>query len=839
MSTDTRLPAPADIEVLEGEFVDDDTATSTSAADPGPARRSIATFLSETARREWAYARQGGRVLRSERSAWFNSSLLSDEHVRADWLNTRYAEWQEEQKQAVEKFTAKVDELEKLAGERAAEGTGEDSTPKDHAAAQKAAETLRAEAATWREYVRGLEQQPYTGHREPTAAELAAHRRRMSNRRRWRAIACGVATGAAIVQFGSPVLLLGLSGGLLALSWAKGRISGWRSGPPEVQALDYPAPPSAARPAGPGPAAATAPGTATGPVFTKPAAPTAPTDAGFTATWTPAAEYAAPAGPEGGLDCEETALLTEAMLAAGAISDGVVRLAAPVSITRMSGGWMAHVVLPKGEGVTAETVLPKLGQIAGEMGLDRARFFLDPVHASAGGNAKTVAVAAFTTDPFTEARLSPLPEMDTVDVWADGIPVAYDAYGALVNLILKDTSLTIGGASRSGKGAAIRSIAAGGLLDLRVNLRVIDGKAPGQDRWRNLAASFVDETGSRGAKRAKVLLEALVDDMGRRAEILQRYGMEQIDDPKLISELGGLELVIVDEVAALTGDKKHGNAIKNALAALSARGLAFGIILVLATQVISKGADGVLPRLVTGNISWKWAMRVTDVTESNMALAPGAARAGWDASSLDPAIRGMGILLSDRYRRVRGLWLDGADMTRMIDKLLRLRHAAGRLRGQWADPIEAAMRRLGVGTPLPNYGQSPQPAEPDDPFGEDGDDLEVDVEDDEDGVYCSDDDEDDDQGVEFTPDGIPILLLRAYNEIQKAGGRMHTGPLAELLGYEPRELGLAVNGYLRDVGVERPGGGQLRVPGVERPGLGYYAETLKTAINRYQEQHRA
>ncbi|MQS17879.1 hypothetical protein F7Q99_38260 [Streptomyces kaniharaensis] len=402
------------------------------------------------------------------------------------------------------------------------------------------------------------------------------------------------------------------------------------------------------------------------------------------------------------LFCAETDRLTMAMLSAGAISEGRVRLAAPDALTRLANGWMAKVVLPKGDGANVETVLPKLGKIAGEMDSDRDRFFMEAIHASAGGNAKTIAVAMFDTDPFLNGVPSPLVGATTVDVWNRGIPVAVDAFGQIVYLVLRNTSLSLGGASRSGKGAALRGIIGGALLDMRVNVRLIDGKAPGQDRWRNLAATFIDEEGNRGAERALHLLEAEVREMSRRAAILKKYGVEDINDPKLIDELGGLELVVMDEVLPFTENKKFGNQIKQGLAALSARGLAFGIILILATQVITKGENGVIPRLVSGNISWKWAMRTTDTTESNMALAPGAASSGWDASKLDPDIKGMGILFAEAgYKRLRSLWIDGDDMLKLIANVTTARARAGRLRGQWDDPIEAALHAKKCGTPAP------------------------------------------------------------------------------------------------------------------------------------------
>ncbi|WP_406016814.1 hypothetical protein OG520_45030 (plasmid) [Streptomyces sp. NBC_00984] len=124
------------------------------------------------------------------------------------------------------------------------------------------------------------------------------------------------------------------------------------------------------------------------------------------------------------------------------------------------------------------------------------------------------------------------------------------------------------------------------------------------------------------------------------------------------------------------------------------------------------------------------------------ALSQGAAKAGWDASTLDPAIRGMGILLADRYRRIRSLWLDGTDLLKVIDT--RTRTGAERLRGQWTDPFEAAMRSLGCATPPPGRAVPPQPADPDEGLGEDPDDeFDPDTEDWEDDTDLPDGNEDD------------------------------------------------------------------------------------------------
>ncbi|MCX5216181.1 hypothetical protein OG689_44405 [Kitasatospora sp. NBC_00240] len=179
----------------------------------------------------------------------------------------------------------------------------------------------------------------------------------------------------------------------------------------------------------------------------------------------------------------------------------------------------------------------------------------------------------------------------------------------------------------------------------------------------------------------------------------------------------------------------------------------------------------------------------------------------------------MGILFAgDGYKRLRSLWIDGTDMLQLIGNVTAARYRAGRLRGQWDDPIEAELGGRGSGTPDPTLFAD---GEPDSPAAVPFVDL---------------DDGDDQEPAEYGPDKVPVLLARAHAAVAAAGGRMHTGPLSEALGHpDVRRLGKDLNGYLRDVGVERPGGGQLRVRGVERPGLGYYAETLQDAIDKYRQ----
>ncbi|MFG2716580.1 helix-turn-helix domain-containing protein [Streptomyces goshikiensis] len=396
--------------------------------------------------------------------------------------------------------------------------------------------------------------------------------------------------------------------------------------------------------------------------------PPVPATAPGTAGAAPAAQGGAPAE---GTEQHLVLALSKALSACRVIPRGmqVTLLAAPeVTAER----WTVVVRLPDDNGATVDDVVAARKNLGGELGLDRARLHVEQV---AGADDKTLRVSGFTTDPFAEPVLCTPDMLADVDVWEQGIPVSFDAFGRILFLRLKDVSILLGGSSRSGKGAALRLIIAGCLLDARVRLHLADGKHPGQNRWRGLTESYIWDPDKRAKQLAK-RLEALVAEMGVRAVRLAELGVESLAErPDLVGTEGlTLEVVVIDEVSAFTLDAKHGKKITQHLIALSARGLAFGIVLVLATQL---STAGVLDRLITGNIVWRWCMYATDADGSNSILGKGMAGRGYSAHLLDPEQRGVGLLRREgRVTTVRSLWLDGDDMTAVQDMVRALRAPA-------------------------------------------------------------------------------------------------------------------------------------------------------------------
>ncbi|MEV7229697.1 hypothetical protein AB0M79_22120 [Polymorphospora sp. NPDC051019] len=87
-------------------------------------------------------------------------------------------------------------------------------------------------------------------------------------------------------------------------------------------------------------------------------------------------------------------------------------------------------------------------------------------------------------------------------------------------------------------------------------------------------------------------------------------------------------------------------------------------------------------------------------------------------------------------------------------------------------------------------------------------------------------------------DPAPELLTRALAVTEAAGGRIHSGPLAEQLGIDVAELGTELGRILRDVGVERHNAsGRVRVGETSKPG--YLADTLREAVDAYRAGKQA
>lgn len=347
--------------------------------------------------------------------------------------------------------------------------------------------------------------------------------------------------------------------------------------------------------------------------------------------------------------------------------------------------WLVHVEVTGS--VTVDDVQKKTSSLASALGIPRHQ--MDIRHE---GREDRFSLWVSMTDPFGRAVPNPLiGQEEKINAWKKGLPLGFDKRGSIVLATISDYSLLVGGTTRSGKGMAVANILVGAMLDPRIRVRLFDGKGTGE--YVGIAKSL-DTFVRRNPARFLQFLKVLAGELERRTEILVDLGVSKATED-LLEQLGGIELVIVDELATYTVkgglNGQHAEEIVELLAQIAAVGAAVGIVLVLATQ--SPKVD-VVPSRLRGNCAGRWSMRVESATASNTILGDGAAGDGYDASKIENSkgTRGRGWLTTPDtgFIEARSLFVDveSGDLRKSADAGLELRRAVGRVPGECPDPIE-------------------------------------------------------------------------------------------------------------------------------------------------------
>ncbi|MFE7566232.1 hypothetical protein ACFU76_04600 [Streptomyces sp. NPDC057539] len=362
---------------------------------------------------------------------------------------------------------------------------------------------------------------------------------------------------------------------------------------------------------------------------------------------------------------------------------GAIRIVQP---TQTSPDGSSVTVFDMPGASTAAELKKKLASLAAALGRDVS--MVDVTKAGAEGR---VSLWMSNTPPFDAPRPSPLLDLvGTLDAFKVGVPVAWDKRGNSIVLPINNSSFVIAGMTRSGKGVGASNLIAGAAMDPRINLRIVAGKENGE--WDAYAKAGVASTYFKPSpERLLALLKVEIADMGRRNRDLGKLGKSKVTD-KTIMQIGGIEVLVVDEVATYTRPGKPlRDEILEAFIELSAVAAGAGILLVLITQYPE--AD-VLPAALAMNCGTRWAMRVDTASQSNAVLGGGASGMGRDASKFDPPIPGLGWLVNGFAGitdLARSFDLDEDERGEITELMLRaanLREKAGRLAGQWDDPIE-------------------------------------------------------------------------------------------------------------------------------------------------------
>ncbi|MFJ9012316.1 hypothetical protein [Streptomyces canus] len=340
--------------------------------------------------------------------------------------------------------------------------------------------------------------------------------------------------------------------------------------------------------------------------------------------------------------------------------------------------------LPAGQ--TVAKLQDKIEEFAGGLGRDSTMVDIEKA-----GSAVRTSLWITDQDPFEDARPSPLLKKPTqINAWKDGVPTSWNKRGRTILLPVRSSNMAIGGTTRSGKGVGASNVVVGASFDPRINLRIVAGKENAE--WNAYAKAGVAATYFKpDPDRLLALLEALIVDMKRREAELNRLGKSKLIEP-VIEELGGLELIVIDELATYTRTgKRRRDELMEHMVNLASVAVGAGIMFVVITQY--PNAD-VFPNELAINFGTRWAMRVDTAKQSNAILGDGSAGQGRDASKFDPPRPGLGWLVNpfagvtDKARSFDLDEDDRGEITMLLEKSAKIRERAGRLAGQWEDPIE-------------------------------------------------------------------------------------------------------------------------------------------------------
>lgn len=341
-------------------------------------------------------------------------------------------------------------------------------------------------------------------------------------------------------------------------------------------------------------------------------------------------------------------------------------------------------------GIPASVAVGKKQQIAAAMGVHS-----DWLDLAVGDIESRLMVWVSHEDPFAVVRRSPLVgHKGALDLWNDGAPIVFGKRGDTVYIRVRDTMMLVGGATRRGKGMLIANLNLAAIKDVRVNLRLFDGKASGEhNAFAGLLATFV----KKNPERLALFLRAVLEDMDRRADFLDERGKAKLSED-LIEEIGGLELIVIDELATYTakGTSPFADEIVENLCQIAAVGASLGVLLVAATQVPE--VDVVRGRL-RQNLIARVAMNTESPGASNTIMGDGMAGQGYDASQIPLNQPGRCWMSTPDTGTIgtRSFLVEDDDKPPIVAEAHALREAAGRLPGQWRDPIEGRLvRETGV-----------------------------------------------------------------------------------------------------------------------------------------------
>jgi S-DNA-T family DNA segregation ATPase FtsK/SpoIIIE len=249
----------------------------------------------------------------------------------------------------------------------------------------------------------------------------------------------------------------------------------------------------------------------------------------------------------------------------------------------------------------------------------------------------------------------------------DPIHLGVDEFGHQVNVELIYRNMLAGGEPGGGKSVLLNNIVAHGALCADCSLWLFDGKQVELGLWADVADVFVGPNIDHALRR----LRALQQEMDRRYAELTRVRRRKITRTDPVDVI----MAIIDELAyysAVTGSKEQREEFISLVRDLTARGRAAGVIIVAATQ---RPSADIIPTSLRDLFGYRLAFRCTTDSSSDIVLGRGWAGEGYNAATILPEERGIGLLLAEGGipRRIKSAYLSDADIYGLVEYARQLR----------------------------------------------------------------------------------------------------------------------------------------------------------------------
>lgn len=339
------------------------------------------------------------------------------------------------------------------------------------------------------------------------------------------------------------------------------------------------------------------------------------------------------------------------------------------------GAWSTIVDLPPG--IPAKKAMRSHSELASAFGVEEAQLSITK-NKSKGARAGRLELYVSKELPFTgDVDPGPLLALEAAANFWGRIQIGPDVRGLPISISVVERSGLIGGEPGAGKSASGNTILLAAALDPRVILWLADGKGGGDLEPFEPLCEYYE--GAADPEAFNDMLDDAILDMRQRYALLKKLGKRKVTE-ELANKYPQLrqKLLWVDELMLYTTDDDFGKKITKKLRNLVSRGRAAGIITFCATQ---KPGSDVVDTSLRDLLSIRWALRCTTPEASDTILGKGAAASGYSAKTIEPEMRGAGLLWAEGSNPtlVRADYYSDEQVNELLKRAYDLREKAGTL----------------------------------------------------------------------------------------------------------------------------------------------------------------